>query len=82
MLAIFVKVFFPNFFSLSGVGLYDFKLDISSKLDVAKQIVSRILTSADLLQIPNNSLQVVMIVICLFVCLTLMVFKVNAKNIE
>ena len=82
MLAIFVKVFFPNFFSLSGVGLYDFKLDISSKLDVAKQIVSRILTSADLLQIPNNSLQVVMIVICLFVCLTLMVFKANAKNIE
>ena len=82
MLAIFVKVFFPNFFSLSGVGLYDFKLDISSKLDVAKQIVSRILTSADLLQIPNNSLQVVMIVIRLFVCLTLMVFKANAKNIE
>ena len=82
MLAIFVKVFFPNFFSLSGVGLYDFKLDISSKLDVAKQIVSRILRSADLLQIPNNSLQVVMIVICLFVCLTLMVFKANAKNIE
>ena len=82
MLAIFVKVFFPNFFSLSGVGLYDFKLDIRSKLDVAKQIVSRILTSADLLQIPNNSLQVVMIVICLFVCLTLMVFKANAKNIE
>ena len=43
-----------------------FQLDISSKLDVVKQIVSRILTSVDLLQIPKNSLQVVMIVICLW----------------